>query len=264
LIVYGVLFGGVTFFKISFIFVWSVFALFGGFTMFLGIDPLYWMIMLPVLIFSLWASASVKSAFAKYSRFTLTSGMSGAEAARFILQRNGIYDVKVEEGSGILSDHYDPGAKRVRLSRDVFHGTSVASVGVAAHETGHAIQHSTGYAPLALRSFLAPTAMIGSNLSYFIIFLGFIIGAAGLIKIGIILFSAVVGFQLITLPVEFNASSRAKRMLLDYGMVSSYEMKGISGVLNAAAMTYVAAAASSIATLLYYLLRSGLLGGRDE
>ncbi len=232
--------------------------------MFLGIDPLYWMIMLPILLFSLWASASVKSAFAKYSRYALASGLSGAEAARFILQRNGIHDVKVEEGSGILSDHYDPSAKKVRLSKSVYYGNSVSAVGVAAHETGHAIQHANGYAPLALRSVLAPSAMIGSNLSYFIIFLGFILGAVGLIKIGIILFSTVVAFQLITLPVEIDASNRAKRMLADYGMVTSYELKGVSGVLNAAAMTYVAAAASSIATLLYYLLRAGLLGGRDE
>lgn len=232
--------------------------------MFLGIDPLYWMIMLPVLLFSLWASASVKSAFSKYSRYALASGLSGAEAARYILQRNGIHDVIVEESSGLLSDHYDPAAKKVRLSKEVYYGTSVASVGVAAHETGHAIQHATGYAPLALRSLLAPTAMIGSNLSYFIIFIGFIIGAVGLIKIGIVLFSAVVGFQLITLPVEIDASNRAKRMLADFGMATSYEMKGVGGVLNAAAMTYVAAAASSIATLLYYLLRAGLLGGRDE
>lgn len=232
--------------------------------MFLGLDPLYWIIMLPVLLFSLWASASVKSAFAKYSRIGLISGLSGAEAARMILQRNGLYDVKVEESSGLLSDHYDPSAKRVRLSRAVYHGTSAASVGVAAHETGHAIQHSTGYAPLALRSLLAPTAMIGSNLSYFVIFLGFILGTVGLIKIGIVLFLAVVIFQLITLPVEIDASARAKKMLLSYGMVTSGEMKGVSGVLNAAAMTYVAAAASSIATLLYFLLRAGLLGGGDD
>jgi len=152
----------------------------------------------------------------------------------------------------------------VRLSPQVYNSNSLAAIGVAAHETGHALQHAKAYKPLVLRNAIAPTASIGSNLSWIVIFAGFIIGSLGLVKFGILLFSLVVFFQLITLPVEFNASTRAKEILSGYGIVSSGELAGVSKVLSAAAMTYVAAAASAIATLLYFLIRAGFLGGSDD
>lgn len=232
--------------------------------MFLGIDPLYWMMMAPVLLLSLWASFRVKSTFNKYSKIQSGSGKTGAMVARLILDQNGLGQIPVEEATGFLSDHYDPIKKVVRLSPDVYRSSSIASIGVAAHETGHAIQHANSYRFLMLRNSIAPTASIGSSMSWIIIFGGFIINSLGLIKIGILLFSLVVFFQIITLPVEFNASSRAKQFLSSYGVLSSNELVGVNRVLSAAAMTYVAAAASAIMTLLYYLIRAGLLGNRDE
>ena len=232
--------------------------------MYFGIDPLYWMMMIPVVILSLIASIKVKSTFSKYSRVTAASGMTGAEVAMQILRRNGLSNVNVAETGGFLSDHYDPRTKVVRLSRSVFRSKSSAAIGVAAHETGHAVQHAKAYSPLVLRNAMVPVANIGSGLSWIIIIAGFIFGYLGLVKIGIVLFSAVVFFQLVTLPVEFNASSRAKVMLASYGLVSDAELKGVNKVLSAAAMTYVAAAASSVMTLLYFLIRAGLLGGRDD
>ena len=232
--------------------------------MFLGIDPLYWMMMAPVLLLSLWASWRVKSAFNKYSKVPSRSGITGAQAAEMILQRKGLGNIPVVETGGFLSDHYDPIKKVVRLSPDVYRSTSLASIGVAAHETGHAIQHAGRYSPLMLRNMMAPTASIGSNMAWIIIIGGFILGSMGLVKIGILIFSVVVVFQLMTLPVEFNASTRARELLSSYGIVSGAEMAGVSRVLSAAAMTYVAAAASAVMTLLYYLIRAGILGGRDE
>jgi hypothetical protein len=229
-----------------------------------GIDPLYWVLMLPVMLLSLVASLRVKSAFKKYSQVRAAFGLTGAQVARRILDRNGLGDVEVVETHGFLSDHYDPIKKVVRLSPEVFRTPSLAAVGIAAHETGHAVQHSKSYAPLMLRNMMVPVASIGSNLSWVIIMIGFFVGALGLVKIGILLFSAVVVFQLLTLPVEFNASTRAKEMLAGYGLVSTGEMTGVNRVLSAAAMTYVAAAASAIVTLFYFLLRAGLIGGRDE
>ena len=231
--------------------------------MFYGIDPLYWMMMIPVLILSAFASLRVKSAFNKYSRVANRSGLTGAQVAEAILRRNGLNHVEVKESRGFLSDHYDPAKKVVKLSPKVYQSNSVAAIGVAAHETGHAIQHARNYAPLTLRNTMVPVASIGSNFAWIIIIAGFFMSMMGLVKIGIILFSAVVVFQIITLPVEFNASSRAKQMLQEYAIVSSEDMRGVSAVLNAAAMTYVAAAASAIMTLLYFLIRSGILGGDD-
>ena len=231
--------------------------------MFLGIDPLYWMMMLPVLLLSGFASLRVKSAFNKYSRMANRSGMTGADVAKQILRRNDLNHVQVLESKGFLSDHYDPTKKVVKLSPNVYGSNSIAAIGVAAHETGHAVQHARFYSPLILRNMMVPMASIGSNLSWIIIIAGFFMGMLGLVKIGIILFSAVVVFQIITLPVEFNASARAKKMLQEYGIVSSADMRGVSAVLNAAAMTYVAAAASSVMTLLYFLIRAGLLGSDD-
>lgn len=231
--------------------------------MFLGIDPLYWMISAPFLLLSLFASMKVKSAFNKYSQYGIMKGATGAQVAQFILERNNIHDVSVQRASGFLSDHYDPRSKVVRLSPKVYDSSSIAAVGVAAHEVGHVLQHKQNYSMMSLRNLLIPTATIGSNFSYIVIFVGFIFGSLNLIKLGIFLFIGVVAFQLITLPVEINASSRAKKLLLSYGIVNERESHGISAVLNAAAMTYVAAAASSIATLFYFLLRAGILGG-DE
>ena len=231
--------------------------------MLLGIDPLYWMMMLPVLLLSGFASLRVKSAFNKYSRITNRSGMTGADVAKQILRRNDLNHVQVLESKGFLSDHYDPTKKVVKLSPNVYGSNSIAAIGVAAHETGHAVQHARLYSPLIFRNMMVPMASIGSNLSWIIIIAGFFMGMLGLVKIGIILFSAVVVFQIITLPVEFNASARAKKMLQEYGIVSSADMRGVSAVLNAAAMTYVAAAASAVMTLLYFLIRAGLLGSDD-
>ena len=232
--------------------------------MFLGIDPLYWIMMAPVLLLSMWASFRVKSAYNKYSKIGSNSGFSGAEVAELILRRGGLGHIPVVETKGFLSDHYDPRKKVIKLSPEVYRSKSISAMGVAAHETGHAIQHSTEYKPLVMRNMMAPTASIGSNLAWIVIFGGFIIGSLGLVKIGILLFSLVVVFQLITLPVEFNASTRAKDILVSYNIVSSKELQGVKKVLSAAAMTYVAAAASSVVTLLYFLLRAGLLGGGDD
>jgi uncharacterized protein len=229
-----------------------------------GIDPLYWMMMAPVLLLSFYASIKVKSTFNKYSKITTSRGLTGAEIARLILRNNGLGSIDVVETDGFLSDHYDPIKKIVRLSREVFNSKSVASIGVAAHETGHAIQHAKAYRPLMLRNAIAPTASIGSNLSWIIIMVGFVFGMLGIVKLGIVLFSIVVVFQLITLPVEFNASTKAKEILYSQGILTSTELAGVSKVLSAAAMTYVAAAASSIMTLLYFLIRAGFLGSRDE
>jgi hypothetical protein len=232
--------------------------------MFYGIDPLYWMMMIPVLLLSLFASIKVKSTFSKYSRVASASGMTGAEVATQILRRNGLTNVSVTETGGFLSDHYDPMKKVVRLSPNVFRSNSISAIGVAAHETGHAVQHAKAYSPLVLRNAMVPVANIGSSLSWIIIIAGFIFGAMGLVKAGIVLFSVVVFFQLVTLPVEFNASSRAKEMLASYGLISETELVGVRKVLSAAALTYVAAAASSVVTLVYFLIRAGLLGSRDD
>ena len=231
---------------------------------FLGIDPLYWMMMIPVLILSAIASMRVKATFSKYSRIGISGNLTGADAAREILRMNGLHDVDVVKTTGFLSDHYDPRKKIVRLSSKVFDSNSIAAVGVAAHETGHALQHAQSYTPLMLRNAMVPVASIGSNFSWIIIMAGFFLGMLGLVKLGIVLFSIVVVFQIITLPVEFNASARAKRILAENRIVNRSELTGVNQVLSSAAMTYVAAAAGAVMTLLYFLLRSGLLGGRSD
>jgi len=229
-----------------------------------GLDPLYIMMIIPVFLLSLFSSFKVKSSFKKYSNVYVRSGLTGAEVARRILDTNGLHNVGVVETTGFLSDHYDPAKKVVRLSPDVYRRATVSAVGVAAHETGHAIQHKQLYRPLVLRNMMVPVASVGSNFAWIVIMAGFILGTLGLVKIGIALFSVVVFFQIITLPVEFNASSRAKKILASTGMVSTAEAAGVNSVLSAAAMTYVAAATSSIMTLLYFLMRAGLLGGSDD
>ncbi|MDH5719352.1 MAG: zinc metallopeptidase [Spirochaetia bacterium] len=228
-------------------------------------DPLYFLIIAPGFLLSMWASFKVKSSFKKYSKVRNETGMTGAEAAEAVLRYGGVTDVRIERASGFLSDHYDPSKKVLRLSSEVYDNISVSAVGVGAHEAGHAIQDKVRYPMLTLRTMLVPTASVGSNFSWIILMAGFFMGMTQLIWAGIILFSAVVVFQLVTLPVEFNASSRAKQALWESGVVATAsERKGVSAVLDAAAMTYVAAAVSSILTLIYFLIRSGFLGGRDD
>jgi len=225
-------------------------------------DPMYLMIIAPGLLLSFWASWRVKSNFKKYSQVRSGRNITGAQAAAELLQSAGINDVEIVKTRGMLSDHYNPLKKTLALSEGVYDSPSVASVGIAAHEAGHAIQHAEHYGPLWLRSVLVPTASIGSNIGYMMMLFGLMLSWAGLMYVGMILFSAVLLFQLVTLPVEFNASSRAKVLLVNRGIITDRERVGVDKVLNAAAMTYVAAVVSTLLTLLYFLLRSGLLGGR--
>lgn len=224
-------------------------------------DPTYMLIVISALI-SLFAQFLVNSRFSKYSRVRSRSGMTGAQAAERILQSQGIYDVAIQRVSGKLTDHYDPRNKTLNLSDAVYASTSVAAVGVAAHECGHAIQHARGYAPLSCRSALVPVANIGSQLSWLFIILGIFFGGSHtLIMIGILMFSAAVLFQLVTLPVEFNASGRALKLLSETGILQKDEVSDTRKVLSAAALTYVAAAATAVLQLLR-LLR--LFGGNDR
>jgi hypothetical protein len=227
-------------------------------------DPVYFLFLAPGLLLSAWASFKVKSTFRHYSQVGARSGMSGAQAATELLRQKGIRDVTVEPVDGFLSDHYDPSAKVLRLSPDVYHGRSLAALGVAAHEAGHAIQHATGYGPLKFRSWVVKPAQIGSNLGGILCAIGVAMASTQMVWAGVVLFSAFVVFTLITLPVEFNASSRAVAVLADSNMIGRDEMDGTRAVLNAAALTYVAGAISAILQLLYFLFRAGLLGGRSN
>lgn len=223
------------------------------------------LVALPVMVMSLGASWLTKSAFKKYSRQASATGFTGAQAAQVLLDRAGIRDVQVVSTRGYLSDHYNPTNKTLALSEGVYGSRSVAAIGVACHEAGHAIQHANHYAPLWLRSKLVPTAGIGSQLGLWVMIIGLFLGPnQAMVGFGAILFSAVVLFQLVTLPVEFDASARAKKLAVQYGLVTAHDRQGMDRVLNAAALTYVAAAASSILTLLYYLWRAGLLGGSRD
>lgn len=227
-------------------------------------DPVYLLFALPGMALSLWASATVKSTFRRYSQVPARSGMTGAQAARQLLQLKGITNVRVEPVQGFLSDHYDPFHRVLRLSPDVHDGRSLAALGVAAHEAGHAIQHATAYGPLKFRSLVVKPATIGSNFGTILCGIGLAMQSTGLIWAGVVLFSAFVVFTLVTLPVEFDASRRAVRVLAGQGMISSQEVEGTSKVLRAAALTYVAAAITAILQLFYFLWRAGLLGGRRD
>ncbi|MEA3222223.1 MAG: zinc metallopeptidase [Thermodesulfobacteriota bacterium] len=227
------------------------------------IDPLYIIMIVPALLLSIYAQIKVKSSYSKYSKIPTSTGISGAHAARMILDSEGIADVGIEVSKDFLTDHYDPRTKVLRLSKEVYMGESLASVGIAAHEVGHAIQHARGYMPLRARSALVPVSMLGSNLAWPLLIIGFIFMSKTLITAGILFFSLAVLFQIVTLPVEFNASSRALRALPAAGILSEQETAGARHILSAAAMTYVAAAAAAVLQLLYFLLRAGLLGG-DE
>jgi Zn-dependent membrane protease YugP len=220
-------------------------------------------LLIPAVILALYAQVKVKSTFNKFLEVSAASGQTGAQVARELLDRNHLSDVPVELTPETLSDHYDPRTRVLRLSPEVYHGRSLASLGVAAHETGHAVQHSLAYVPLTVRNAIFPVANFGSNLGYILFFIGLIFGANKfLIDLGIILFSFFVFFTVLTLPVEFNASSRALVMLTDSGYLTrGEEAAGARKVLNAAALTYVAAAAMAILQLVRMLL---IRGNRDE
>lgn len=223
-----------------------------------GLDPTYLLVLVGALL-SMWASARVNSTFQKYSQVRSRTGMTGAEAARQLLHSQGIYDVTVQAVRGQLTDHYDPRTKTVNLSEPVYGSASVSAIGVAAHECGHAIQDHVGYAPLRLRAAFVPVANLGSKLSWPLILLGLMIGLTPFIQVGIWMFVLALLFQVITLPVEFNASGRAVGLLGQLGILQGQEVSDTRRVLGAAALTYVAAVAASVLQLLRLLL---LFGGR--
>ena len=222
-------------------------------------DWTYLFLVLPAMIFAMIASAGVNSTFAKYSKQYSSRGVTGAQAARLVLDKNGLQNIPIEQISGKLTDHYDPRANVIRLSSEVYNGTSTASIGVACHEVGHAIQHATGYTPIKVRSAIVPITNIGSKLAVPLIIIGILLSTLSeffvwMAYIGIIAFSLTVIFQLVTLPTEFNASSRALATIRDNGILTAEELKGSKKVLNAAAMTYVAALAVAVAQLLRFII----------
>lgn len=217
--------------------------------------------LLPAIALALYAQLRVSGTFKKYAQVATARGMSGAEVAAELLRRRGISDVKIEPVQGMLADHYDPRTKTLRLSPQVYSSASVAAIGVAAHETGHALQHQEAYAPMALRSAIAPVAQIGTTAAWILFLLGLVLRTPALMDIGILLFLGYVLFALVTLPVEFNASSRAVAVLQGEGLVLPQEAAGVRAVLNAAALTYVAAAAMAILQLVRLLV---LRNSRDD
>lgn len=230
-------------------------------------------VLIPSMILSGGAAWLVKSRFAKYSRVPTTRGYTGQMAAQKLLDAAGIHDVQIVRVDGMLTDHYNPTTKQLALSSQVYDRTSVAAIGVATHEAGHAIQHATGYYPLKWRSAIVPAANIGTKFGTWGMMIGLMVGVTGeaagsmgfwIFGAGAAAFAVFLLFQLVTLPVEFNASARAKQLVVEAGIVGPQEREGIDKVLNAAAMTYVAAFVSSLLTLLYFLWRAGLLGGRRD
>ena len=217
-------------------------------------DQYYLVLVVPTLILSLFAQIMVKSTFSRYSKVLSRRHITGADAARLLMRTNSITDVQIEAVAGSLTDHYDPQAKKLRLSEPVYGETSIAAIGVAAHETGHAIQHAKGYGPLVLRSTLVPVANIGSAAGPYIAIAGLFFNMPFLLTLGIILFAGAVLFYLVTLPVEFNASSRAIAILRNNAVLSDEELAGVKKVLTAAAMTYVASALTAVASLLRLVL----------
>ncbi|MFA1711292.1 zinc metallopeptidase [Peribacillus frigoritolerans] len=223
---------------------------------------MYFIYLAIIILIPIYAQMKVKSTYKKYSKVSASSGMSGAETARAILDQNGLFNVRVEETPGMLSDHYDPRDKTVRLSSDNYHGHSVAGVAVAAHEVGHAIQDKEAYAFLRFRHALVPIANFGSNISWILILIGMLASISGLLLAGIVFMAAAVLFQVITLPVEFNASSRAMDQLVSAGVIRNDEERETKKVLSAAAMTYVAAALVAVLELVRLLLM--YTGMREE
>ncbi|GMV81636.1 MAG: membrane protein [Planctomycetota bacterium] len=239
---------------------------------FIGLDPHYLIFVgLPLLVITVGAQLMVKFAYSKWSKVANTKGITGAEAAYVILRSAGVNDVKIEQVDGFLSDHYSPSEKVLRLSPENYQGHSIAAVGVAAHEAGHAIQHANSYAPLVVRNFAVPAAGIGSHLGYFALMIGVFMSYQGapalntFTLLGVIGLAAVALFQIVNLPVEFDASRRALQYLPEIGILSHEENAGARSVLTAAALTYVAGTIAAIWTLLYWLLRLGVIGGnRDD
>ena len=223
---------------------------------FMFYDPTLLML-IPALLFAFWAQMRIRSAYAKYSKIRSSYGYTGAQVAKRILQQHGIYDVEVESVSGHLSDHYDPKAKKVRLSEENYKSNSLAALAVAAHETGHAIQHKMAYAPLAIRHSILPVTNLASFSAFPLFIIGMFANSPMLMNLGILFFGAVVLFHLVTLPVEINASSRALVALKNNGLLMESEINGGRRVLNAAALTYVAAAAMALVNLLRLLVLRG-------
>lgn len=236
--------------------------LYGLFSPYFFFDRYYIIYVLPALALAMIAQFNVQSTFSRYSRVPNSHGLTGADVARRILDQNGLYSVRVERVGGKLSDHYDPRDRVVRLSEEVYEGHSVASLGVAAHETGHAIQHSTAYTPLSIRNAIIPVTQFSSSASIWILLIGFIFNWRPLVFAGIILFSFAVVFQIITLPVEFNASARALKILGGSGTLYGEELNGARKVLTAAALTYVAATVVAFAQLIRLIAIFG--GSRDD
>jgi len=223
-------------------------------------DPLYFLFIGPAVLLAMWAQMRVKSAYAQGMQEP--ADVTGAQAARAILDQAGLHDIPIEETPGELSDHYDPSSRTVRLSSGVYHTASLAAVGIAAHEVGHALQHAHSYGPMALRSLAVPGATWGPYLSMILIVLGAMLASPPLLWLGIIAFGGVVVFQLINLPVEFDASNRAKRLLPELGLVDAHGLTVVTRVLNAAAWTYVAGTLQAVSTLLYYIVQYGGMGHR--
>jgi Zn-dependent membrane protease YugP len=219
---------------------------------------IYFLFILPGVFFSLWAQHRVRSAYSKYSQIPNKRGITGAQAARAVLDSNGLTDVPIEMIPGQLTDHYDPRKRVLRLSQEVYSRPSIAAIGIAAHEAGHAIQHARAYTPLKVRTAIVPAVGIGSNVGFILILIGLLINATGLAWVGVALFALATVFAFVTLPVEFDASRRAKQALVQVGIVDDgvgggTESQGVAAVLNAAAWTYVAGFATSLLTLLYYI-----------
>lgn len=229
---------------------------------YLYIDPWYIILVVPAMLLAFWAQINVNTTFSRYSKVLAPSGMTGAESARRVLEASGVTGVRIERISGNLTDHFDPKTNTIRLSESVYDATTVSAVGVAAHEAGHAVQYAVGYAPMQLRAAIIPATNIGSQLAMPLVLLGLIFSSAMLVDIGIIAFSMSTLFQLVTLPVEFNASRRAVATL-ESSCVSDTEVKGAKAVLRAAALTYVAALAVSLASLLRIILLFGNRNRRD-
>ncbi len=227
-------------------------------------DPFYLLFVAPGMLLAMWATFRVKSTYHRASQIMARSGVTGAQAAQQVMSAEGVSGVGIEPIPGQLSDHYDPRAKMLRLSEGVYSERSIAALGIAAHEAGHAIQDARNYSPLVIRNLAVPLASFGSNFAYIVFFIGLFMGFAGLIYAGIALFAGVVFFQVVNLPVEFDASRRARESLQMTGLLTAEEDREVARVLNAAALTYVAGALTSILTLLYFLFRAGLLGGRSQ
>lgn len=222
-------------------------------------DPLYFVFMIPGLVFMFWAQSKVKGNYGKYSKVRNSANVTGAQAARRVLDDQGLYDVQIEQIPGELSDHYDPRDRTLRLSQGVYGVPSIAAIGIAAHEAGHAIQHAKAYAPLKFRTALVPAVNIGSNFGFIVLIAGFLLNQPGIAWAGVALFALSTLFALVTLPVEFDATRRAKAALVDVGLVdrgfrNGEESQGVAKVLDAAAWTYIAGFATSVLTLLYYIM----------